>query len=177
MLSKMLKNINLIDFIHKWRIIIFLCISVFLSYIYCKSDTLSIRESVSDIVSVSSIILGILGVFIGIMATLEDSSLIKKLNDYAKLQKNNFDAFRYLLLFVKKQFILNLCFIFLTVMINFAPGYLNIYIRVFCLSIWGMLFLLIFWGTFYIVNIIIGIQLQNYNSKSNMGKTRNKWRK
>ncbi len=177
MLSKLLKKVNLIDSIHKWRLVIFPCISVGVSYMYCNSDTVSIRESVSDIVSVSSIILGILGVFISIVALLEDSDFVKSLNDYAGLQKNKFDVFKYLLLFVKRQFILNVCFIFLTVMIKFAPGSLNIYIRIICLSIWGTLFLLTFWGVYYIINIIINIQLQNYNIRNSVGKHRRKYRK
>lgn len=147
-----------IDFTEKFKIFIFLVISAIFAIIYVKGRFKSIRNCTSDVIAISSIILGILGVFIGLLISMKSSDFIKKLNK--NLSKGN--VFEYLLKYIRKQFCINLVFVFSTVMIDFAPSISNLILKGILITIWLFLFLLTLWGSFYAVDMIAKIEFSDY---------------
>lgn len=155
-------DFDIIDFIEKGKYIISIGISVFFSFCYVNFKFInSIRIGVSDIISISSILLAVLGVFIGLLISLRDSDFMKKIDIYMKEGET---AFNYLLTYIKKQFIINLIFVFITAMIDFIPAVTNALLKGTLIAIWFGLLCLTLWGTFYIVNIIVKLELNDYKS-------------
>lgn len=164
-------KITFIDKINKHRVCFSIIISAILSGLYVSLKfSRSIRSCVSDFISISSIILGILGVFIGLLISLRNSDFVKTLNKYLKRDKNGNDAFQYLLNYIKKQFVISIIFVFITVAIDvipsiiFKPMLITVIAKFILITIWITLFLLTLWGTFYVVHIIVKIELKDYEN-------------
>ncbi len=68
---------RLIDFINRWRYFVALFFSILFGIVYIKGLVKSMRLSTADILTVSSIILGILGVFIGLLISMQSSLFLK----------------------------------------------------------------------------------------------------
>ena len=155
---------DIIDNINKYKWLISIIISVAFDICYTKLNFIrSIRNCTGDIISISSILLGILGVFVGLLISLRDSDFIKLINKYMEE-----DAFKFLLEYFRNQFVIKIIFIFVTVVIDFAPAINNklLFIKHVGISIWSVLFLLTLWGTFYIVDLIVNFELKDYSLKN-----------
>lgn len=154
---------KLIDYINKWRYLLGLLISIFIGYIYIKGWVKSIRLSVADILTVSSIILGILGVFIGLLISMQSKEFLKKLKIYSefvsKENETNFDAFNYLVKYMRNAFMKDVFFIVITVIVDFVPSGINCYIKIPLIIIWSWLLIISLWEVFYSIDLIVKIVL------------------
>lgn len=72
---KVLKKGDLVDKVDYFRYVLIIFICLFLVFIYKNGYMLSIRGAISDTISFSSIILGILGLLIGLLMSLKEDSI------------------------------------------------------------------------------------------------------
>ncbi|HCM86214.1 MAG TPA: hypothetical protein DIT08_09140 [Enterococcus sp.] len=149
-----LKKGSLIDKFDYFRYVFAIISCCFMVYFYNQKYMLSIRGAISDTISFSSIILGILGLLIGMLMSLKEDSVFFKqakkydLNDeiYSKLMKRLRNAFMY-----------NLALLILSVLYCFVIPNINIYIKSIGLILWFFLFLIVSWDTIYLIWIIVKI--------------------
>lgn len=156
-----------VDCIQKHRILFAILWSLVFSALYYHGLIIGFRNSVGDIISIASITLGILGVFLGLLIGQENNKYFEKTRSY---QKNNSNVFEYLIKLIRNNFVINLLFIMLTILIDFVPSGLPILFRCISLFIWAFLLLISFWGVFYVVHTIVNLILYKEPSKDKLGK-------
>lgn len=124
----------------------------------------SIRFGVSDVITISSIILGILGVFIGVLIGQHENSKFFKIT---KRENRDQIFFGSLMKKIEKQFLINIIFIMTTVLCDFLPSNNNNNLKMIFLFIWSWLFMITLWGVFYIIDIIVSISINDseYNDR------------
>ncbi|VDG20641.1 hypothetical protein MUDAN_BIHEEGNE_02250 [Lactiplantibacillus mudanjiangensis] len=157
-IKNVFKNGNRID---KFNIInygVFGVFSVLGASLYAKGCLKSVRLGVSDTITVSSIILGILGVFIGILIGQHENSKFFKA---AKKANRDKDFFGSLMIKIRNQFFLNVVFIMLTLICDFLPSGMNLMLKLVFLFFWIWLFMVTLWGVFYIVDTIVVISIND----------------
>lgn len=151
------KQFNNYDFLDRFNIyhneyLVLICL-VFVG-LYMTRIFSTVRNAVSDTITFSSIILGIIGVLIGILMGLEENSRFFK-----KSQKFNKDVLVYNSLMKKMgaAFLTNIIFIAFTVGFDIIPPTDILMIKSVVLTVWGFLFLKTIWQTCYLVIIIVKI--------------------
>ncbi|MBT9655996.1 hypothetical protein [Lactiplantibacillus plantarum] len=125
----------------------------------------SVRFGISDTITVSSIILGILGIFIGILIGQHENSNFFRAVKRAGRDK---EFFGNLMMKIRNQFFFNIVFIIFTLLCDFLPAGMNILLKSFFLFLWVWLFMVTLWGVFYIVDTIVVISVtdNNFNNSS-----------
>lgn len=159
-LKEVFKKGNSIDKFNIINYAVFFCFSIVGIFFYCKGYLKSIRFGISDTIAVSSIILGILGVFIGILIGQRENSKFFKATQRNDLGKNFFVK---LMAKIRNQFFYNIVFIVFTLLCDFLPVGINSVLKIFFLVIWFWLFMVILWGVFYIVSVIVDISINDTN--------------
>ena len=116
----------------------------------------SYRNLTSDAITISSILLAILGIYFGILSTLEEqSSFFKKAKKYGQ----NKNIMKGLIKYIDLNVYINIFFVFITVIYDVAPHINNRIIKIFANTIWLSLFIVILLGTITVVNFIMKIYL------------------
>lgn len=116
----------------------------------------SYRNLTSDAITISSILLAILGIYFGILSTLEEqSSFFKKAKKYGQ----NKNIMKGLIKYIGLNVYINIFFVFITVIYDVAPHINNRIIKIFANTIWLSLFIVILLGTITVVNFIMKIYL------------------
>lgn len=148
---------NFLDKIEYFKIEISFVISSILAYCYLAGDFNSVRVGLSDVLTLSSIILGILGVFIAIlMSAKEGSPFFEKAAKHGKAGC----IYNNLMLKIKNNFLLNIFFIVLTASFNYVPATTKyIYLKIGLIGFWIMMCILILWGIYFIIDTIVKISL------------------
>lgn len=148
------------DCIDKYRVLLALFISVVLGYLYFKGNLRSVRFSVSDAIAVASIILGILGVFIGLLTSVRADSFFTKLSEYGNNSSVNAQViFSRLMTRLRNNFALNLLFIILALAIDVLPITKNLLLKAIFFGGLSLLFFLSVWGVWYLVDLVVSIML------------------
>ena len=133
--------------------LIIIILSAFVNY-FIKLE--SYRNLTSDAISISSILVGVLGIYFGILSTLEEkSSFFKKAKRYGQ----NFNIMAGLVRYIGLNIYINLFFIFITIAYDVAPRVGNQIIRILANTVWLSLFLITLLGTVTIINFIMKIYL------------------
>lgn len=127
-------------------------------FLYANGWLKSVRLGISDTITVSSIILGILGVFIGILIGQHENSKFFKATQRVKRDK---DFFGSLMKKVRNQFFFNIIFIVFTLFCDFLPSGMNQIVKLIFLFFWAWLFMVTLWGVFYIVDTIVVISIND----------------
>lgn len=152
--KKQFKNYDFLDKINIYHneYLILICI-VFVG-LYMTRIFSTVRNAVSDTITFSSIILGIIGVLIGILIGLEENSRFFK-----KAKNFNKDGLVYNSLMKKMgtAFLTNIIFIAFTVGFDIIPPTNILTIKSVVLTVWGFLFLKTIWQVCYLIIIIIKI--------------------
>jgi len=123
--------LDIINVIHN-EIIIILC-SIF-SVFYVCGKFLSIRNSISDTIAISSIILGVVGVLIGLLISMKADSTF-----FISAKKAGKDDFFYknLMTKLRNAFLTNLFFVVLTLMLNLIMPSVSFLIKGAFLVFWS----------------------------------------
>lgn len=143
-----------LDIINSWINEISIVLCLFFSMLYYSDGLNSVRAIVSDTISVSSILLGILGVLIGILISLkEDSIFFKKAKEKGK------DGFFYesLLIKLRNAFIINIFFVSYTLLFNLIKPSSFIIVKCTFIFIWAFLLIKIIWQSLYLMILITKI--------------------
>lgn len=152
--KKVLKKGRFIDIIDFFRYIIAMFVCIFLVYFYQKSYMLSIRGAISDTISFSSIILGILGLLIGLLMSLKEDSIFFK---QAKKYDKDSEIYYTLLKRMRNAFIYNIILVLLSIFYCFVIPNMPIVIKHCGLFFWFYLFIIVSWDTIYLIWIIVKI--------------------
>lgn len=154
--KKILNEGNLEDKVNGLINEISLIICIVFGFLYHNNAFISIREAISDTISLSSIILGILGVLLGQLVSLrEDSPFFKRAKE---IDKDNF-FFNELIEQLRNSFIVNLFFVLYTLFFNLLPPNNFTLVKVFFLSFWFFLFIKIIWQVVYLIILISKISV------------------
>lgn len=147
------KEINLYDKINIARFELTLFFALIGGGFYAKGMLRSIRLGIGDSITISSIFLGILGVFIGVLIGEKKNSKFFKAaseagkdNWYPNLMRN-----------IERQFLVNVLFIAYTFLYDFLPPFSHLYIKTILIAVWIGMFILTLWGVFYVVDTIVNI--------------------
>lgn len=152
-----------IDKIDYFRYVITGIICVFMVCMYNQKYMLSIRGAISDTISFSSIILGILGLLIGLLMSLKEDSLFFKRAQKYELED---DIYTKLMTRLRNAFMYNLVLLILSVIYCFIIPNINFYIKTSGLIIWFFLFLIVSWDTVYLIWLIVKICIYKPKKKS-----------
>lgn len=143
-----------IDKIDYFRYAVTIIICLGLVCIYKKGYLLSIRGAISDTISFSSIILGILGLLIGLLMSLrEDSIFFKK----AKKYDLDLEIYDKLLKRIRDAFLYNIVLVLLSIFYCFVIPNMPSFIKSTGLFLWFFLFIIVSWDVFYLIWIIVKI--------------------
>ncbi|MCS8593060.1 hypothetical protein [Enterococcus faecium] len=140
-----------VNVVHNELILIF-CI-VFSSFYMC-GKFLSIRNSISDTITISSIILGVIGVLIGLLISMKEDSTF--FVNAAKVGKDDF-FYKSLMLKLRNAFLTNLFFVVLTLMLNLILPAVSFLLKSTFLIFWSYLFLKTLWQVMYLIILITKI--------------------
>lgn len=167
--NKILINGNVEDKINGFINELSLLICIIFAFFYYNNGFISIREVISDTISLSSIILGILGVLLGLLISLqEDSSFFKKAKE---INKDRF-YFKELIIQLRDSFILNIVFVIYTLFFNLLPPSQAVFLKLFFISFWIFLFIKIIWRVIFLIIIISKISLYTPSSNPSRDKVK-----
>lgn len=123
----------------------------------------SYRNLTSDAITISSILLAILGIYFGVLSTLEEQSIFfKKAKEYGQ----NKNIMKGLIKYIGLNVYINIFFIFITIIYDVAPHVNNSIIKLIANTIWLFLFMVMLLGTITVVNFIMRIYLFEDNNKT-----------
>lgn len=140
-----------VNVIHN-ELIVILC--VIFSVFYVCGKFLSIRNSISDTITISSIILGVVGVLIGLLISMKEDS--KFFISAKKAGKDDF-FYKNLMSKLRNAFLTNLFFVVLTLMLNLILPTASFWIKGVFLVFWSFLFLKTLWQVAYLIILITKI--------------------
>lgn len=163
--KKVVKKGNIIDIIDFFRYYIITIFCFILVILYNRAYMLSIRGAISDTISFSSIILGILGLLIGLLMSLRDDSIFFKQAKKYDLKDSIYDK---LLKRLRNAFLYNIILVLLSIFYCFViPNTMHL-IKYIGLLLWFFLFLLVAWDVFYLIWLIV--KICTFKSINNTGR-------
>lgn len=167
--KEVLKDGNYEDIINTSINEIAIILAVIFSLMYSINMLSSLRNIVSDTIALSSIILGILGVLLGLLINLkEDSPFFKKAE---AINKEEF-YFYSIIVELKNSFITNLLFVIYTLFFNIIPASDKNIMKFLLLAIWSYMFIKIIWKVLYLIIIIT--KVATYTKKESSAKEKKK---
>jgi hypothetical protein len=120
----------------------------------------NIRSSTSNVVTFASIVIGIMGVFLTLIITLQESPVFKRLGQYLPAIQTK------LYLSLRSQINYGLSVVILSILINSMPAAPEKYLASIGVTIWFTLFWLMTLGSFYSVKLITDLIVKNFNIDS-----------
>ena len=164
---KVLKKGDLVDKVDYFRYVLIIFICLFLVFIYKNGYMLSIRGAISDTISFSSIILGILGLLIGLLMSLKEDSIFFRRAKKFDLDSNIYNT---LLERLRNAFLYNIVLVLLSIFYCFVIPNMPSFVKSMGLFFWFFLFTIVSWDVFYLVWIIV--KICTFKDNDNNGRRR-----
>jgi hypothetical protein len=131
--------------------------SILIGFFYYKGLIVNIRVVTSTIVTFASIVIGVNGVFLTLIITLQESPAFVRLREF-------FPSFQTkLYLSLRNQIVYGLIVVIISIAINLLPASPSIYFSVFGVTIWFIFFFLMSIGSFISVKLVTDIIVKNFN--------------
>ncbi|MBM7634063.1 hypothetical protein [Geomicrobium sediminis] len=138
-----------------WICLIFALLSAVLYYFSLLQD---IRGTLGDVITFSSIVIGINGVFLTLVITLKESIAFERLSFLMpKFQERLYKALRDLILY-------GLALVTLSVIISLLPSSPSRYLSAMGVSVWFFFFWKVSIGSFYTVKLVTDIVVKSMNT-------------
>lgn len=135
---------------------VFLSIVIFSCCVNYFIKLESYRNLTSDAITISSILLAILGIYFGVLSTLEErSSFFEKAREFGQ----NENIIKGLVQYICWNVYINIVFIFVTIIYDVAPHLNNYVIKITANIFWLSLFVIVLLGTVTVVHFIMKIYL------------------
>jgi len=126
-------------------------------FLYYFGWIVNIRNSTSNVVTFASIVIGIMGVFLTLIITLQESPAFSRLGKYLPaIQSNLYKSLR-------SQINYGLIVVILSLIINSLPAAPNRYLASIGVFVWFTFFWLMTLGSFYSVKLITDLIVKNFN--------------
>lgn len=117
----------------------------------------NIRNSLGNIITFASIIIGVLGVFLTLLITLQESPIFERLREYfPTIQKRLF-------IWLRSQMWTGIAVVLFSVVITIVPNLSNRLVKTVGCSIWGTLFWWMTLGSFYTVKLVSDLIIGNFS--------------
>lgn len=152
--KKQFKNYDFLDKFNIYHNEYLISICIIFVCLYMTRIFSTVRNAVSDTITFSSIILGIIGVLIGILIGLEENS--RFFNRAKKFKKDGL-VYNGLIKKMGVAFLTNIIFITFTVAFDIIPSTNILIIKSIALTAWVFLFLKTIWQVCFLIIIIIKI--------------------
>jgi hypothetical protein len=141
----------------KYSIPLSIVASILIGFLYYKGLIVNIRAVTSNIVTFASIVIGVNGVFLTLIITLQESPAFIRLREL-------FPSFQTkLYLSLRNQIIYGLVVVIISILINLLPPSPNIYFSVLGVTVWFVFFFLMSIGSFISVKLVTDIIVKNFN--------------
>lgn len=141
----------------KYSIPLSIVASILIGFLYYKGLIVNIRAVTSNIVTFASIVIGVNGVFLTLIITLQESPAFIRLREL-------FPSFQTkLYLSLRNQIIYGLVVVIISILINLLPPSSNIYFSVLGVTVWFVFFFLMSIGSFISVKLVTDIIVKNFN--------------
>lgn len=141
----------------KHSIIISILIGLSVSGLYYINFIVNIRQAVGNVITFSSIVIGVNGVFLTLIITLQESPAFKRLRDIMP----TFEERLYISLRTQIQY--GLILVTLSIVINLMPPSPHKLLSTFGVSVWFTFFSLMTIGSFVSVKLVTDIIVKNFN--------------
>lgn len=117
----------------------------------------NVRNSIGNVVTFASIIIGILGVFLTLLITLQESLVFKRLKEH--FPKTN----QSLYLWLRSQIWTGMIVVLLSVIISVLPPSPNKALSTIAVVVWSSFFWLMSIGSFYTVKLVADLVVRNFD--------------
>ena len=141
----------------KYSIPLSIVASILIGFLYYQGLIVNIRAVTSNIVTFASIVIGVNGVFLTLIITLQESPAFIRLREL-------FPSFQTkLYLSLRNQIIYGLVVVIISILINLLPPSPNIYFSALGVTVWFVFFFLMSIGSFISVKLVTDIIVKNFN--------------
>lgn len=144
----------------KHSLLICIVLSIITGILHYYGWVTNIRSSTSNVVTFASIVIGVSGVFLTLIITLQESPVFNRLRQYfPTVQTKLYVSFR-------TQINHGLIVVILSIIINSLPPAPIKYLASIGVAIWFLFFWLMTLGSFYSVKLITDLIVKNFNNNS-----------
>lgn len=141
----------------KYKFIISAILGVIIGVLYLKGYLVNVRGVTGTIVTFASIVIGVNGVFLTLVITLQESPAFERL-------KSIFPSFqKKLYISLRNQINFSLVVVILSIVINMLPPSPSIYLSALGVAIWFKFFMLTCIGSFFSVKLVTDIIVKNFD--------------
>ena len=141
----------------KYSIPLSIVASILIGFLYYQGLIVNIRAVTSNIVTFASIVIGVNGIFLTLIITLQESPAFIRLREL-------FPSFQTkLYLSLRNQIIYGLVVVIISILINLLPPSPNIYFSALGVTVWFVFFFLMSIGSFISVKLVTDIIVKNFN--------------
>ncbi|URM31594.1 hypothetical protein LLY41_14325 [Cytobacillus firmus] len=141
----------------KYNIYLSVIAGVLVGYLYQQGFIVNIRSVTGNIVTFASIVIGVNGVFLTLIITLQESPAFIRLREiFPSFQKKLYISLR-------NQINYGLIVVVISIIINFLPPSPNKYLSAVGVGIWFIFFFPMCIGSFVSVKLVTDIIVKNFN--------------
>lgn len=132
-------------------------LGVLTGVLYYFQLLVNIRQTIGNMITFSSIVIGVNGVFLTLLITLQESPAFERLREiFPTFQTSLYTG-------LKSQIQYGLVVVTLSIVISMLPESPNIYLSALGISIYFFFFWLMTIGSFYTVKLVTDIIVKNFN--------------
>lgn len=160
---------NLVNFIERNSIAVAIFVSLIIEGLFYLGFIGNVRSIFSDVIAYLSILLGLLGVYLGIFVSLDDDSLVfKRLNE---LGKDNLKIYKNRLIKLTSNTIYESIFmVVFTLLLSIVNISLPTILKHLIFLFWVFILNHISIGTFLVIHLITGVANKNSNTQKKKKK-------
>ncbi|WP_391203229.1 hypothetical protein [Psychrobacillus sp. L4] len=141
----------------KYSFAISFLVSILVGVLYFWGWINNIRSVTGNVVTFASIVIGVNGVFLTLVITLQESPAFQRLKDiFPPFQAKLYTCLR-------DQIITGLVVVLISIIINFLPPSPSPYLSIFGVCIWFYFFVQMFVGSIMSVKLVTDIIIKNFN--------------
>ncbi|WP_089030014.1 hypothetical protein [Bacillus subtilis] len=142
----------------KYNIIICIILGVLTGVLSYLNWIVNLKSNGSNIITFASIVIGVMGVFLSLLISLQGSPVFSRLNEYSpNLQKKIYTNLR-------TQIYYALIVVICSIIVNSLPDICNQIVKAVIDGVWFIFIWLMTLGSFYSVKLITDLIVKNFNN-------------
>ncbi|MGG0914702.1 hypothetical protein ABE147_09115 [Bacillus velezensis] len=142
----------------KYNIVICIILGILTGVLSYLNWVVNLKSNGSNIITFASIVIGVMGVFLSLLISLQGSSVFSRLNEYNPyLQKKIYTNLR-------TQIYYALIVVICSIIVNSLPEICNNILKAVIDGVWFIFIWLMTLGSFYSVKLITDLIVKNFNN-------------
>ncbi|MEC0715371.1 hypothetical protein [Bacillus licheniformis] len=142
----------------KYNIIICIILGILTGVLSYLNWIVNLKSNGSNIITFASIVIGVMGVFLSLLISLQGSPVFARLNEYyPNLQKKIYTNLR-------TQIYYALIVVICSIIVNSLPDICNQIVKAVIDGVWFIFIWLMTLGSFYSVKLITDLIVKNFNN-------------